>query len=85
MSILAWIIVGGLSGALAKGATGYKRNSGCLFSIAVGIIGALIGGAIFSALGSTGVDSFNLWSVLVSFVGAVVLLLVLQLLSPKGT
>ena len=81
MSLLAWIIVGGIAGGLAKSATGYDGNGGCLFSIAIGILGAVIGGALFSALGSTGVTEFNLWSVLVAFVGATLLLLVLQLLT----
>ncbi len=77
VSILGWILVGLIAGALATRVTKYDRR-GCLFSIVVGIIGALIGGALFSAAGSTGVDEFDLWSILVAFVGAVLLLLILQ-------
>ncbi len=63
--------------------TNYDRNRGCLFTMVIGILGALIGGALFSAAGSTGVTDFNLWSVLVAFVGACLLLLVLQAIGSR--
>ena len=74
MGLLAWIAVGLLAGALAGAATG-KRVGGCLPTILVGVLGALLGGWIFSATGQRGVDDFGLWSVFVAFVGASVLLL----------
>ena len=77
VSILGWIVVGFIAGALATRVTRYSRR-GCLFSIIVGIIGALIGGALFSAAGSRGVNDFDLWSILVAFIGAVIFLLLLQ-------
>jgi uncharacterized membrane protein YeaQ/YmgE (transglycosylase-associated protein family) len=77
VSILGWIVVGLIAGALATRVTKYDRR-GCLFSIIVGVIGALIGGALFTAAGSRGVDEFDVWSILVAFVGAVIFLLILQ-------
>lgn len=77
MSILGWIIVGFIAGALATRVTRYDRR-GCLFSILVGVIGAVLGGALFNAAGSRGIDEFDVWSVLVAFIGAVIFLLVLQ-------
>jgi uncharacterized membrane protein YeaQ/YmgE (transglycosylase-associated protein family) len=77
VSILGWIVVGFIAGALATRITKYNRR-GCVFSIIVGVIGALIGGALFSAVGGDGVTRFDLESILVAFVGAVLLLLVLQ-------
>ena len=77
MSILGWILVGFIAGAFATRVTRYDRR-GCLFSIVVGIIGAVLGGALFSAAGSHGVDEFDLWSILVAFIGAVLFLLLLQ-------
>lgn len=75
MDILGWIIVGLVAGALAKAATGTERE-GCLFTMVIGIVGALIGGAIFRLAGEPGVgDGGLLWSILVAFVGATVLLL----------
>lgn len=75
MSIVAWIILGFLAGALAERATG-RSSGGCLTRIAIGVVGALVGGAIANAAGERGVDDFSLWSLLVAFAGASLLLLV---------
>ena len=80
MSVLGWIIVGFIAGGLARIATGSEKV-GCLGTIVVGILGGLIGGALFHA--ATGDDSsafedFDLGSVLVAFVGAAALLLIMQ-------
>jgi uncharacterized membrane protein YeaQ/YmgE (transglycosylase-associated protein family) len=53
-----------------------KRGEGLSFDILLGIVGAVIGGWIFNAAGSDGVTGFNLWSLLVAVVGAVVFLAV---------
>jgi uncharacterized membrane protein YeaQ/YmgE (transglycosylase-associated protein family) len=82
MSILAWLVVGFLAGALARWVTG-SRKRGCLATIAVGIVGAFIGGAVYRlATGeeSSAFDDFDLGSVLVAVLGAVLLLLVLDTL-----
>jgi uncharacterized membrane protein YeaQ/YmgE (transglycosylase-associated protein family) len=75
VSILAWIVLGFLAGALAERATGTKTG-GCLTRIAIGIVGALVGGAIANAAGERGVNEFSVWSLLLAFAGASVLLLV---------
>ncbi len=82
MSIFAWIVTGLLAGGLARMATG-GRKRGCLGTMAVGIIGAVIGGALFTAVGAEGIDEFGVWSILVAFIGASVLLLALSLLSGR--
>ncbi|HEX6166500.1 MAG TPA: GlsB/YeaQ/YmgE family stress response membrane protein [Acidimicrobiales bacterium] len=82
MSILAWLVVGFVAGALARWVTG-SRKRGCLATIAVGIVGAFIGGAVYRlATGeeSSAFDDFDLGSVLVAVLGAVLLLLVLDTL-----
>lgn len=79
MSILWWIILGGLAGWLASVIMGTNRQQGCVLNVVVGIIGALIGGWIFSILGGRGVSGFNLYSLFVAVVGAVVLLALLRL------
>jgi uncharacterized membrane protein YeaQ/YmgE (transglycosylase-associated protein family) len=81
MSVLSWIVVGFIAGGLARMATG-SRKRGCLGTIVVGILGGLIGGAIFNTAGDKGITEFGLWSVLVAFVGASLLLLLLNLLTP---
>ncbi len=82
MGLLAWIIVGGIAGWLAGIAM--KSGGGVLTDIVVGIVGAFIGGFLFNAVGLTGTTGFSLWSVVVAFVGAVVLLAVIRLLNHRG-
>jgi len=77
MSIIAWIILGGLSGWIA-GKIVEGKGRGIIVNIFVGLLGALLGGFIISALGGEGVNEFNLWSILVSVFGAVVLLFILN-------
>ena len=74
MCIVGWIVLGGLAGWLASIVTGTNDRQGCISNIVVGIIGALIGGAIASFLGGTGITGLNLYSLLVAVVGAVILL-----------
>ncbi len=78
MGILGWIVIGGLAGWLASLLMGTNRRQGCLADVLIGIVGALLGGFIFSLFGGVGVTGFNLWSLFVAFVGAVVLLLILR-------
>jgi uncharacterized membrane protein YeaQ/YmgE (transglycosylase-associated protein family) len=75
MGIIAWIIVGLVGGFLASKVVN-RSGEGFLRDVLLGIVGALIGGWIFNMLGSSGVTGFNLWSIFVAFVGAVVLLVV---------
>ena len=77
MGWLAWIIIGGVAGWLASVVMGTRL--GLLMDIVVGIIGAAIGGFFFGLLGASGVSGFNIWSLLVAFVGAVVLLALFRL------
>jgi uncharacterized membrane protein YeaQ/YmgE (transglycosylase-associated protein family) len=86
MGILAWLVVGFIAGALARWVTGATKQ-GCIATIVVGILGAFIGGALYrwgtGAEGDT-FDEFDLTSVLIAFLGSVLLLLVLQAISPKS-
>ena len=77
MSFFAWIVVGLFAGFLGRWITGDEK-SGCLYTIAVGVLGALIGGALMQAAGNKGINEFDFRSVLVAALGAVLLLLVLQ-------
>jgi uncharacterized membrane protein YeaQ/YmgE (transglycosylase-associated protein family) len=79
MTILGWIVVGLIAGTLARWVTG-SRHGGCLLTIVVGILGGVIGGALFRLAtdNQKGVmDDFDIGSVFVAFVGAVLLLLVI--------
>jgi uncharacterized membrane protein YeaQ/YmgE (transglycosylase-associated protein family) len=75
MSILAWIILGLISGFIASKIVN-KTGEGILLDIILGIVGALVGGWLFNAFGHSGVTGLNLYSLLVAVVGSVILLLV---------
>ena len=80
MGILAWCVMGLLAGGLARRAVGAPKR-GCLGTIAIGIIGALLAGAASKL--ATGdelstFDELDLGSVFVAFIGAAALLLVLE-------
>ena len=83
MGWLAWIIVGAISGWLASIVMKTNREQGLIMDIIVGIVGALIGGFLFNQFGSAGVTGFNIWSVFVAFIGAIILLGILRLFSGR--
>src|ERR1700680_521103 len=75
MSILGWIFLGLISGFIASRVVN-RRGEGCILNVALGIVGALVGGFIFTSIGGHGVTGFNLYSMLVAIVGAIVVLLI---------
>jgi uncharacterized membrane protein YeaQ/YmgE (transglycosylase-associated protein family) len=81
MGLLAWIVVGIIAGFLAKSVVPGEGPGGLLGDMVVGIVGALIGGWLFSMFGGVGMTGFSLWSILVAFVGGVVLLLIMRALT----
>lgn len=82
MSLAGWIIIGFFAGWLAGVATGTKKKFGCLLNPVVGIVGAFIGGFIFTYLRNEKFTfAFDWWSFFVAFVGAVVLLLAVRFLA----
>ncbi|CAK7054499.1 GlsB/YeaQ/YmgE family stress response membrane protein [Tissierella sp.] len=76
MGYLTWIILGALSGWIASMIMGKNSQMGAISNIIVGIIGAFIGGVVFRLIGASGVTGLNLWSVIVSVVGACILLFI---------
>ena len=83
MTVLGWIVVGFIAGTLARWVTGARRR-GCLVTIVVGVLGGLIGGALFRLATDSDtdmMDDFDIGSVFVAFVGAVLLLLILEAIS----
>jgi uncharacterized membrane protein YeaQ/YmgE (transglycosylase-associated protein family) len=82
MSILSWIVVGLIAGWLA-GQVMRGGGYGLIGDIIVGVVGGLLGGWLATSVLKIGaeVNGFNLESILVAFVGAIVLLLVLRVFS----
>ena len=83
INFILWLLFGALVGWLASLVMRTDAQQGALLNIVVGIVGAFLGGLIFSALGIGGAtindSSFSLSSLLVSFIGAVVLLGIVNL------
>jgi uncharacterized membrane protein YeaQ/YmgE (transglycosylase-associated protein family) len=83
MGIFSWIVIGGLAGLAARFVT--KRHMGIIVTIIVGIIGAVAGGWVLTAVThGPGLTGFSIRSFLVAFAGAVVLLFVYGLVAGRG-
>lgn len=74
MSILGWIIFGLITGFIASKVVN-DRGEGCFVNIALGLVGALVGGLLFRQLTGFDMFHFNLVSMFVAIVGAVIVLL----------
>ena len=75
MSIIAWIVLGLIAGFIASKIVN-KQGAGIVLDIVLGVVGALVGGFIFTELGATGITGFNLYSMLVAIVGAIIVLVI---------
>lgn len=73
MSILAWIVLGLLAGFIGSKLVN-KTGEGVVLDIGLGIVGAVVGGLLFNLFGASGVTGLNLYSLLVSVIGAVLFL-----------
>ncbi len=73
MSIIGWIILGLLAGFIASKIVN-RTGEGVFLDIVLGIVGAMAGGFAFSLIGTAGVTGFNLWSLFVAVIGAVLVL-----------
>ena len=84
MSILAWLVLGLISGFIASKIVNHT-GSGVLIDIVLGIIGAMVGGWLFVTFGAMPVTGFNIYSLVVSVVGAVVVLAIYHALFGRRT
>jgi len=83
MGFIAWILLGLIAGALAKFVIPGKQPGGCLVTTGIGIVGAVVGGFLGSFIGFGQVESFDLGSIFIATLGAIVLLFVYGLISKK--
>jgi uncharacterized membrane protein YeaQ/YmgE (transglycosylase-associated protein family) len=75
MSILAWIVLGLIAGFIASKLV--NRTGGSLvLDLLLGVVGAFVGGFLFTRFGAAGVTGLNLYSILVAVIGAVVVLFI---------
>jgi uncharacterized membrane protein YeaQ/YmgE (transglycosylase-associated protein family) len=75
MSIISWIVLGLIAGFIGSKIVD-RRGQGFWLDLALGIVGALVGGFLFSLFGSSGVTGLDIWSMIVAIVGSVVVLLI---------
>jgi uncharacterized membrane protein YeaQ/YmgE (transglycosylase-associated protein family) len=83
MSILAWIVLGLIAGFIASKIY-VGTGQGILMDIVLGIVGAVVGGYLFDMLGAGGITGFNIWSMLVAIVGAVLVLWIYHTVSGRS-
>jgi uncharacterized membrane protein YeaQ/YmgE (transglycosylase-associated protein family) len=82
MSFFAWIILGLIAGFIGSKLVN-SRGEGLVLDIVLGIVGAFVGGWLFSAFGMHGVTGLNIYSMLVAVIGAVVVLVIYHALSRR--
>lgn len=78
INLLLWLILGALSGWIASKIMGTGAQQGLLLDIVVGIVGAFLGGILMNVLGFAGVTGFNIYSLFVAIIGAIVLLAIVK-------
>jgi len=83
MSILGWIILGGIAGFIASMLID-KSGKGLLLDIVLGIVGAMVGGYLFTLFGAAPVTGFNLYSMFVAVVGAAIVLAIYHAIAGRG-
>lgn len=79
MSFIAWIVLGLIAGFIASQIVN-KSGEGLILDIVLGVVGAFVGGYLFTLFGAAPVTGLNLYSMLVAIVGAVVVLVVYHLI-----
>jgi uncharacterized membrane protein YeaQ/YmgE (transglycosylase-associated protein family) len=75
MSIIGWILLGLIAGFIASKIVN-KSGEGFFLDIVLGIVGAILGGFLFSLFGASGVTGFNLYSMIVAIIGAIIVLVI---------
>jgi uncharacterized membrane protein YeaQ/YmgE (transglycosylase-associated protein family) len=74
MSILAWCVLGLISGAIAKAIMPGRDPGGIIVTILIGIVGAFLGGFLGNLIAGSGLNGFSLWSILLAVIGSILLL-----------
>ena len=83
MTLLGWILFGLLTGFAASKVVN-RRGEGCILNVVLGIIGACVGGFIFTSIGGAGITGFNVYSMFVAVIGAIVVLLIFHALTGRS-
>jgi len=84
MSIIGWIVLGLIAGFIASKIVN-RAGEGFIMDIILGIVGAVVGGFIFEQFGAAGVTGFNLYSMIVAIIGAIILLVIYHAIFGRRT
>jgi len=84
MGLISWIVMGLCAGALARFLAPGEDAMGCFLTILLGVVGAVAGGLLATLLGFGGFQGFDVYSLLVATLGAVVVLLLFRLFRRPG-
>ena len=84
MSIIAWLILGLIAGFVASKISS-GSGQGLVLDIVLGIVGAFVGGFLFSTFGAAPVTGFNIYSMIVAIIGAIVVLWVYRMIAGRRT
>ena len=84
MGVLSWIVMGLIAGAIAKFLMPGNDPGGFIITIVIGIVGAVVGGFIATALGLGDVTGFNIRTLLIAVGGSIVLLVVWRAIKARG-
>ena len=83
MGLISWIAVGLIAGLLARWITPGPDPGGIIVTVLVGMAGASLGGFVLGILGGAGATGFNVWSILVATLGALILLFLYNLIARR--
>lgn len=81
MGIILWIIFGALAGWITSLIVRSDSNQGLLGDLILGVLGAIVGGFIMNLLGQPGITGFNIYSLVVAVIGAVILVSIKRLIT----
>jgi uncharacterized membrane protein YeaQ/YmgE (transglycosylase-associated protein family) len=84
MSIIGWIVLGLIAGFIASKIVN-KQGDGLIMDIVLGIVGAMVGGWLFAMVGHEGVNGFNIYSMFVAVIGAIVVLVLYHAVTGRRT
>ncbi len=84
MGIIGWLIIGAAAGWIASLITGNDKRMGAGMNVLVGVLGGFIGGLVMTLAGGYGITGFNLYSLIVATIGAIILLLIVNAVRGKS-
>ena len=83
MGILSWIVFGLIAGAVAKFLMPGRDPGGCIITIIIGVVGAVLGGWLATLLGFGGISGFDFRSFIIAVLGSIVLLILWRMISGR--